>query len=139
MSETTVEMSVADLVSQSYGRAVMKPAFFEEFYNRFTSSSPKIAEMFANTDMTKQKLALRNGIAFLVKFANGSAFAEDIVNGLGRSHRRDNLNVPPSLYPIWVKSLIDTLKTNDSEWDGELEAAWREVLQKGIDRMISLY
>jgi hemoglobin-like flavoprotein len=139
MTAATLDTAAFETVRQSYGRSSMTPGFFEAFYDRFTAKSPTIRQMFAATDMAAQRQALRSGIAFLVQYAGGSQFAASKVDQLGESHRRDRLNVSPSMYPMWVDSLIATLADKDPYWTSELDLAWRDVLQQGIDRMIAAW
>lgn len=139
MTQTLSQAEAAELITFSYGRSIANPTFFDDFYNRFTSQSPVIRDMFKNTDMTAQKQALRSGIAFLTQFAKGSAYAEQKVDALGKSHSRSELNVNPNLYPLWVSALIETFAQHDPEWDSELGKLWQETLQKGIDRITSRY
>ncbi len=131
--------AVSETVMRSYGRCSINPKFFDRFYARFTAKSPVIREMFANTDMAKQKLALRSGIAFLLQFANGSAFAETKVTQLGESHKRDRLNVAPSMYPLWLDALMETIAECDDQFTPETRAEWLRALRKGVEKMSSMY
>ena len=139
MVQATLNSVDADLLTQSYGRCIANAAFLDSFYNRFTNKSPVIADMFNNTDMAVQKQLLRSGISFLTQFAKGSEFAAKKVDALGKSHSRSELNISPRLYPLWVSALIETLAEYDTDWSPKLEAAWRDALKKGIDRIISQY
>lgn len=136
---TTTKKAVSDAVMRSYGRCSINPQFFDRFYARFTAKSPIIRQMFANTDMAKQKLALRSGIAFLLQFANGSAFAESKVAQLGESHKRDRLNVSPSMYPLWLDSLMETIAEIDDQFTPQVRAEWLAALRKGVEKMSAMY
>lgn len=131
--------AVSDVVMRSYGRCSINPKFFDRFYARFTAKSPVIREMFGQTDMAKQKLALRSGIAFLLQYANGSAFAESKVTQLGESHQRQRLNVAPSMYPLWLDALMETIAECDEQFTPEVRAGWLAALRKGIEKMSSMY
>lgn len=48
-------MKATDRVMQSYGRCCASPTFFDDFYQQFLASSPKIREKFTGTDMPAQK------------------------------------------------------------------------------------
>ena len=139
MAAAALDTAAFESVKLSYGRSCLKANFFTLFYDHFIAKSPLIREMFARTDMVLQRQALRSGIAFLVQYAGGSEFARAKVDELGVTHRRDQLNVAPSLYPLWIDSLIETLAEVDNDWSPELERAWRDVLQQGIDRIISAW
>lgn len=139
MTQTTLNAVDSNGLTQSYGRCIANQAFLDRFYERFTTKSPVIADMFQNTDMAAQKKLLRSGISFLTQFARGSEFAGMKIDALGKSHSRSEINVDPSLYPLWVSALIETLAEFDTDWSPELEVAWRDAVQKGIDRIISQY
>lgn len=138
-TDKKIDTEYLEKVALSYGHCCSKPEFFETFYEIFLSKSPKIGEMFKNTKMTAQKEALRNGITFLISYAKGSKIAENKVNQLGESHKRDRLNVNPNMYPYWVDALMEAVKKTDSKHDAETEAAWRIVLSKGIETIKSQY
>lgn len=128
-----------ELVAQSYGRCCVSQGFFDTFYNIFLSKNPEIRKMFENTDMKKQKELLREGIAFLTTFAKNSPMAVRKIEKLGESHSANRLNVKPSLYPIWVDSLVEAIKKHDSNFNSDIEKAWRAVVALGISKMSSHY
>lgn len=130
---------VQDDVMRSYGRCCLNPNFFDAFYKRFTAKSPVIKQMFAKTDMALQKAALRSGIAFLLQYANGSGFAAEKVQQLGRSHARDRLNVAPSMYPMWLDALMETVAECDSQFTPQTRVAWLVALRQGIETMSKAY
>lgn len=136
---TATVKPVSEAVMRSYGRCSINPKFFDSFYARFTAKSPVIRQMFANTDMAKQKLALRSGISFLLQYANGSNFAATKVAQLGESHKRDRLNVAPSMYPMWLDALMETVAECDDQFTPETRAAWLAALRKGVEKMSSMY
>jgi hemoglobin-like flavoprotein len=129
-----------DDVAQSYGRCCNSEGFFDDFYDAFLKSSPKIAPMFAKTDMAKQKQLLRSGISMLLMYSKGgNIISEKTMERLGASHSRNGYNVTPDLYPFWVKSLLETIKKHDKKFSPELEAAWKQELNKGISYLCSKY
>lgn len=128
------------IVKKQFAHCVTKPTFFDDFYAEFTGRSPEIRQMFAKTDMSAQKAALRSGLSFLIMFAEGnSAFAAAKLDRLGQSHRRTQLNVRPELYPLWLQSLIKTVERHLPDFDESSRKAWKEILQLGVDRMVSHY
>lgn len=130
-------MTPASLVMQSYGRCCASATFFDTFYKNFLASSPAIRERFVNTDLTAQKHLLRAGILNLVLYARG--MPDTKLRALGQSHSRMALDIKPELYDLWIESLIQAVKEHDSDaGDAEL-SAWREVLNKGINVIKSLY
>lgn len=130
-------MGVTDVVMQSYGRCCAKDDFFDDFYEHFFASSPKVREKFINTDMTGQKRLLRQGILNLVMFARGMPPTK--LQALGKTHARDGFDIRPELYDFWVQSLLVTIKKHDKDYSAEIANAWREVLEKGISVIKSFY
>jgi hypothetical protein len=77
--------SEKDQVSQSYGRCCLSSGFFDDFYQTFFNSSPRVRAKFANTDMAKQKSLLRDGITYMIMFFDGSGVAASKVTRLAAS------------------------------------------------------
>lgn len=133
------ETRLAQIVQQSYGRCCVGPKFFDDFYDAFVKTSPKIREKFTKTDFVKQKKLLRQSITFIIMFYTGSSMADNVVRDLGQSHSRKQLDIDPSLYTFWIESLVQTIKKSDPKFTPELEAAWRKVLDRGVNAMKSAY
>ena len=123
-------MSPTDLVMQSYGRCCASPDFFDSFYRHFLASSPLIREKFVDTDMSAQKLLLRQGILNLVMHARG--MPDTKLRALGESHSRGRLDIRPELYDLWLDALLLTVSGHDKQFNESIRSAWREVLNKGI-------
>jgi len=134
---TPVDPQVIKTVTVSYGACCGDPKFFDTFYDIFLKKSPKIGEMFKNTDMPAQKAALRSGITFLVGMAKGRNVAVQKVQQLGESHSRNGLKVSPTMYPLWVDALLEAVQAHDDKYDEETDKAWRALLSVGIDALIA--
>ncbi|MBX3725698.1 MAG: globin [Xanthomonadales bacterium] len=118
-----------DDLQSSYGRALRGGPVIEAFYRRFLTSHPDIAPMFANTDMGRQRMALRRGLSIAISHAGGSALVQRPVQHMADVHsRRGHAPVPPHLYPYWVDALVVTLREHDPEFTTALEARWRRAL-----------
>jgi len=130
-------MLPAQNVMLSYGRCCASPAFFDDFYQRFLASSPRVREKFAHTDMAAQQRLLRHGIMNLVLVARGLPATK--LRQLGESHCRARLDIDPELYERWVDCLLATLAQHDPAFDEALRAEWRHVLEAGIAVMRSHY
>jgi hypothetical protein len=89
--------------------------------------------------MAKQKDLLRQGLVMLIMYANGAGLARSAVEGLATKHDRHHLAIDPSLYRLWLKSLLACVKRYDPKWDSALEARWNEVLAPGIAAMTAAY
>lgn len=130
---------MANEISKSYERCMKSGRFYERFYEIFVRSDPRIPRYFANTDMGRQKVLIREGMEILLMGGFGSIRAKAYLNKIGGIHDRAHVNVKPELYPVWMKCMIATLREHDPEFNDELEGSWRDHLQKGIDRMAALY
>ncbi|RRV14097.1 globin [Stutzerimonas xanthomarina] len=130
-------MKDTNRVMQSYGRCCASTDFFDDFYASFLASSPAIREKFVRTDMTAQKQLLRAGILNLVLFARG--MPDTKLRALGKSHSREQLNIHPELYDLWIAALLKTIGQHDGELQQQDLQAWRTVLNKGIDVIKAAY
>lgn len=132
--------TLRDTVDKSYARCRMTGTFADDFYLRFLGSSAKIAEKFAMTNMEQQKRMLDHGIRHLILFFHDpSAITTAKMMSLGESHAQSGMNIEPSYYAFFLDALIKTVEENDSQFNSELENAWRQVVGYGIDVMISMW
>ena len=74
--------------------------------NAFVGSDPRIVLYFTNTDFSKQKQLLAEGVRKALSFGAGDGNARAFIGRLGVSHGRKNLDVLPELYPLWLNSLV---------------------------------
>ncbi|MBI4001835.1 MAG: globin [Nitrospira defluvii] len=135
-------MSVAadNPVKVSYGRCCVHPAFFDRFYNIFLESHPKIKPMFANTDMTKQKSLLRQGLSMLLMHVEGNRFGTQGMEKIAESHsRRGKVKVDPGMYDYWIDSLLKAIKECDPQCTPLLEQEWKTTLKAGTKFLASKY
>lgn len=125
-------------VMKSFNR-VRHQGLAEKFYEILLDSDPRIKAMFKNTNFERQRGLFIHGVLMLIEHADGKPLGGMAVKRLGELHSRKKMNVPPGLYPIWVKCLVETLANLDPEFSPGLEREWRETLQKGIDVMTRAY
>src|SRR5690606_18786373 len=113
----------ADL-QQSYGRCLRQDNnFIDRFYQRFLASDPRIEAMFANTDFSKQRMALRRGISMAILHAEGNSIVERPMNQMADVHSsKGRAPVPAELYPLWVRCLLETIRETDPKADEALMA-----------------
>jgi hemoglobin-like flavoprotein len=128
-----------DVVAQSFGRCCASEKFFDDFYETFLKSSPRAKEKFKDVDMARQKGLLRDAIAFMVMFFDGSSVATAKVDKLASSHSRARLNIEPDLYKFWLESLLVTVARHDARFGPEQDRAWRAVMGKGIAALVAGY
>ena len=125
---TAIADPYADL-HQSYGRCLRDRDFIGRFYEVFLASNPDVPPMFAHTDFSKQRMALRRGITMAIFHAGGSSVVDRGIREMGAVHARDGrCPVPPSLYRDWVASLLQVVRETDPEADDALMARWEEAM-----------
>lgn len=134
-------MSHSDIAAQfneSFERCVNNPLFLDKFYEIFLSSSDEVNLIFKNTDtdLEVQKVMLATSMAYMTSAYNNKS---SLLTEIADKHNKNNLNIKPHLYPLWLDSLIASAKSIDPLFDINTEKMWREILQPGIDHMISRY
>ncbi len=126
-------------VKQSYGRACLKPEFFDRFYDIFFQSNPSLKPMFAKTDFKKQKESLRTGVAMLLAHVEGKPIGTMTLDRIGMSHSKKKMNISPNLYQYWIDSLVKAAKECDPKFTTDLELRWQKVCRAGVDYIAAKY
>nr|MBI3612778.1 globin [Nitrospirota bacterium] len=126
-------------VKESFSRCCVNSKFLDRFYEIFLASHPAIAPLFRNTDFSKQKMALRSGLAMMVMHTEGNKIGTQGLDRIGQSHSRTRMNIDPSLYQFWIESLIKAVKECDPQCDAKLEGEWRQALKAGAAYISSQY
>ena len=62
-----------------------------------------------------------------------------IWNGWPSATAERDLDIKPELYDLWLDRLVQAVGEFDPMFDPEIEAAWRRLLQPGIEFMKSRY
>ena len=112
--------------------------FFDKFYELLFASSPEIRNKFEGTDFFFQKKMLRDSLVHVMNFS-GHKTANDFMKRLAARHSKGDLDIPSSMYRLWLSALIDTVKIYDPEFDDDVELAWRLKMGPGIDYMMFQY
>lgn len=125
--------------NSSYLRAVLRVKdgkfFIDGFYDRFIASSPEVEEKFKTTSMATQKLMLQESLVHMENFFATKGEADDQIEKVSRIHSKGEKNIAPHLYDLWLECLIDTVRDYDSEFNHDVELAWRMVMGSGITFM----
>ncbi|TQV86302.1 globin [Exilibacterium tricleocarpae] len=108
--------------------------FFDAFYENFIDSSPEVRDKFKNTDMDRQRKMLKKSFYSLVVFYATNS-VDDYLVKVAERHNRENIDIRPGLYDLWIESLIFTVAQYDPDFDETVELAWRLVLATGITYM----
>jgi len=122
--------------NESFERCVNHPLFIDQFYDLFLASSDEVKEIFKNTDMDTQKAVLVTSMAYMTSAYDNET---DCLSAIADRHSKNDLNIKPHLYPLWLDSLIEAAKLVDPFFDMKTEKMWRETMQDGIDFMVSKY
>jgi hypothetical protein len=96
----------------SYERCSAAPNFFRSFYNDFFARCPEAERRFANTDFEHQ-IRLLGHVRLLLRFPPLPRAELSLVSRLAEHHSRRDLDVPPRLYPLFVDSLMATMRHYD--------------------------
>jgi hypothetical protein len=91
--------------------------------------------MFAETEFPRQYKLLQHALGLLLSYGNKPD--DVLLERLAARHSARGIDVPPPMYALFVDSLIAAIREFDDHCDGEVEGAWREALQPGIDFMKS--
>lgn len=130
------QQSVATPFNESFERCLNDISFLDKFYEIFFSSSGEVSEMFKNTDMGVQKAMLMTSLVYMSRAHNDEP---NLLLEIAEKHNKYNLNIKPHLYTLWLNSLIAAAYSIDPLFNEKTEKLWKQVLQPGIDLMISHY
>ena len=108
--------------------------FLDTFYDTFMSKSDEIAAKFVNTNMRRQKEMLHQSLQHMLDFSIQRKASEEL-RRVAERHSMSQVDIEPSLYDIWLDSLVETAQTLDPGFTEEVELAWRVILAPGIAYM----
>lgn len=128
-----------DTFERSLARCLEAGDFLGAFYETFVGSSDVVREKFAHTDIVKQKQILAKSLYLMARASLGTEDGLEHLETIARSHSKRHLDIAPSLYEHWRDTLISTAREFDQEFSPQIEAAWQELLGRGIARMIEVY
>jgi hemoglobin-like flavoprotein len=119
-----------ELAQASYRRCQQAPEFFRAFYDHFIASDPSLPAYFANTRFDKQEKLLQHGISLLFIYAKRPN--PNLLARLADRHGPSDLNIPSQLYPVFVASLLATVRRFDPQYDEQTGEAWLAAMSPGI-------
>jgi hemoglobin-like flavoprotein len=130
-----------DVFRASLKRCLADAHFLESFYDAFVGSSDEVREKFKNTDMTRQVRMLEDSLYVLAVAVQGghASPARGALPTIAERHSRQDLDIRPELYDLWLEALLKTVTEYDPEYGPEIGTAWRDTLAAGIDYMRSHY
>jgi hemoglobin-like flavoprotein len=127
-----------ELFNDSIERCSSKSDFLRRFYTLFLASSDAVAKKFERTDLRKQARMLKTSL-YIMMLASDESERIAHLERIAKRHSRAELDIRPELYDLWLDRLLQAVKEYDAMFDAETEAAWRRVLQPGIEFMQSRY
>lgn len=132
---------VVENVRQSYKRCLEKGDFFEVFYDTFLSESDSIAAKFENTNWHQQRQLIQHAVKLAILYAEepNVPIVEQHMANIGRTHSRENMDIHPEWYPLWLGSMVAAVKKCDPEFSEVLGSEWRKVLTPAINLITSKY
>lgn len=130
MSSETTEICRA-----SFNRCAESPDFFQAFYRSFFAVLPAAEPLFTETDLVRQGKLIEHAIKILLVFPQQPVGEPTLLTRLAQKHGAGQLAIDPEWYPIFIDSLVLTAGQFDPEFSREVEAAWRDALQPGMDYM----
>lgn len=128
----------AELFNDSLERCSGRPDFLARFYALFLASSETVAKKFEHTDLKKQARLLKTSLYIMMLASDGSERLAHLER-LARRHSRTELDIGPELYDLWLDCLIRTVGEFDPKFDQDIEKAWRQMLEPGIEFMKRRY
>ena len=91
-------------------RRLRATGFPTRFYELLLESDPRIRAMFARTDFDKQRDLFMHGVHMLLEFGAGRPTGRMAIDRLSKMHGHAGLKIPPTLYAVWAKTLLDTAR-----------------------------
>ncbi len=128
-----------EIFSESFERCMAIARFFDVFYERFLASSPAVAVRFAHTDARRQRRAVRASLYLIMTCCVRAEPDFSALEALARRHGRGQLDISPELYPLFLESLIASVRECDERFSPAVERVWREAMHGAIDFLISRY
>jgi hemoglobin-like flavoprotein len=131
-TDTQVPLETVQIAEDSYRRCGQE-AFFEVFYGKLLAADPTVRAKFAHTDFARQYKALQHGLGLLMIFAKRKNPV--LLERIAGRHGSADLDISPSLYPLFLDSLVATVKEFDPQFSPQIEDAWRRAVAPGVEFM----
>lgn len=129
-----------ELFNDSLARCLRDDRLFQRFYELFLASSEEVREKFRATDLRKQARMVKSSFYMLVEYlALGWPECEAYLDRIATNHSKQQRNVAPHLYDLWLDCLLEAVKECDERYSPEVEAAWRFVMGAGIGFLKARY
>ena len=127
-----------ELFNDSIERCAVKPDFLRRFYTLFLASSDTVTKKFEHTDLKRQARLLKTTL-YIMMLASSASERTVHLERLAQLHSRAELDIKPELYDLWLDRLLQAVREFDPLFDDDIDAAWRRLLQPGIDFLKARY
>ncbi|MFO7954045.1 hypothetical protein [Thioalkalivibrio sp.] len=99
-----------------------------------------MAETLGCYSAERQRVILDQSVhAVLHHEGAGSGAAAGIHRVIQVHSQHGEVPIDPSLYPVWVESLIESLRETGPDWNAALEKQWRAVIAPVVDILAELH
>ncbi|WP_155988448.1 hypothetical protein [Thioalkalivibrio sp. AKL19] len=99
-----------------------------------------MAETLGRYSAERQRLILDQSIHAVMHHEGSGSGAADGIHRVVQVHsRHGEVPIEPTLYPVWVESLVESLRETDPDWDATLEKEWRAVIAPVVDTLVELH
>lgn len=136
--EKLFEESYARVIGEGIGLGAKGRRFFKQFYEVFFGKSEEVREKFKDVDMDSQIHVLEKSMFHIISFYVAKTNTE-YLRTIALSHNREQYDIKPEYYDIWLEALIETVEELDPEYNLDLDLAWRLAMTPGIQFMKSHY
>lgn len=126
-----------DVFNRSLQRCVAHPMFTDRFYEIFIGASEQVREKFRRTNLTTQAKMVKASLYMLLFATQGMPEGDAHLERIAKLHGRENLDIGPELYGLWLDSLIQAVSEHDDQYDPEIERVWRALMNAGIEMMLA--
>ncbi len=131
-----VAPETVQLAEDSFHRCEQE-AFFHAFYDRLLGTDDTIRRKFARTDFAQQTKQLQHGLGLLFIYAKRGNPV--LIDRIAARHGPSDVDAPPTMYPLFLDTLLATVKEFDTQCSPDVERAWRQALAPGLAYMCDYY
>ena len=121
------------LFLDSFESCMRDDRFVRFFYDRFLSSSEEVRALFAKTDFSLQRRALKASLYVMVSASARRQSELSTLSDLAERHRA--LGIKPHHYELWMQCLLSAVAQSSGRDDAEVARVWTDAFRSGIDYM----
>jgi hemoglobin-like flavoprotein len=132
--EKLFEDSYSRVIGEGIGLGEKGRRFFRHFYTTFFSKSEEVRDKFKDVEMDVQIHVLEKSMFHIISFYVAKTDTE-FLQKIAQTHNREQYDIKPKFYDIWLEALIETVEELDPEFNDDLRLAWRLAMTPGIQFM----